>query len=79
MKMNDIRVEFVIGDQLGFPVICVHKIPVTCVSTKVQTVQPTAMQQPFPVRNANFSGGKRTCGQSQKSARIALKARKQAK
>lgn len=79
MKKNNIYVEFVVGDWLGFPVICVHTIPVRLVSTKVQAVQPTATLQPFPVRNVNLNEGKRVCGQSQKSARLALKARKQAK
>ena len=79
MKQHFVCIEYVIGSLLVFPIIHFHLIPITRVSSKVQASPAAATQLPLKAGGVKVKSGKRTCGQSQKSARLALKARKQKK
>jgi hypothetical protein len=76
-KFKQNRVKYVVGDNFGQPVMVEHVVPAD------EPVEDASPAVPATIALADRNGGssnpkhraKRTCGQSQRSARIAKKQR----
>lgn len=71
------RVRYVVGDGLGHPVVVEHVVPVDdeVQDTQAPVSETTALAKRIGSARNPKHRAKRTCGQSQRSARIAKKQR----